>query len=494
MRGITEVERHQIATGMRWTVWLAAIALPMNVATSMLVARISPEAIGVYALLTVYGAIITAVCYFGGDTVVIRFTPLVDAELRFSFLASYYLLTCLTVLCVLAISAVHPGWLAYIFIEQVTPRWKLILLALAPFPIALSMLTACLKGLLEIRAAQLITRMLTVGAFAFYLGAYVAGQAWLSRSYHIVIWAVYLSLTMVAAIAALSVLLRLTPRQPTRLRLYFPAGFWRFAAHTQLVALVWFLLQRLDVLLIGNLGGLHLLGTYAAAAAIANIVLTINTFFTDPLLPCLSWYVGKQDLPSAESVFRTHARIAILSTTAVTCALLSFRTPLLLALGPAYSQLDALVTLTVALNGISAPGVLGAAVLSATGNQSRAVWLGMAQVVLFALLFWCVWPAFKLLGAGFAMGAAAIFASGAQLYLAGCSFPVQGAVRPYVCSAVAIAAVALTSVATNHLPLLLLLAGAWFIGFTFAAGYSLREFVKFASVFLPFRALRHSLT
>ena len=40
-----------IGTGMRWTLWLSLLALPFGYATSFLLARIGPEALGAFGVL-----------------------------------------------------------------------------------------------------------------------------------------------------------------------------------------------------------------------------------------------------------------------------------------------------------------------------------------------------------------------------------------------------------------------------------------------------------
>jgi hypothetical protein len=55
----------------------------------LLLARVSPETIGTYRLLSVYIGLVVAFLYFGGDTVVIKFAPECAAAGRASFFVSY---------------------------------------------------------------------------------------------------------------------------------------------------------------------------------------------------------------------------------------------------------------------------------------------------------------------------------------------------------------------------------------------------------------------
>ena len=98
---VPEHQRHRILSGMRWTVWLSAIAVPFSVAVNLLLARVGPETLGVYGLLSVYVTLTSAFLYFGGDTVVMRYIPECRPEERASFLVSY----------LAVIFAVMSGWL-----------------------------------------------------------------------------------------------------------------------------------------------------------------------------------------------------------------------------------------------------------------------------------------------------------------------------------------------------------------------------------------------
>src|SRR5258708_5876811 len=97
-------ERDRVLSGMRWSVWLSAIAVPFGAAINLLLARVGPETIGVYGLLSVYVGLITAFVYFGGDTVIIHFIPECKREDRSSFLVSYFLVVFVVLI----------GWLVFI--------------------------------------------------------------------------------------------------------------------------------------------------------------------------------------------------------------------------------------------------------------------------------------------------------------------------------------------------------------------------------------------
>jgi O-antigen/teichoic acid export membrane protein len=399
-------QRRRIVSGMRWTVWLMALAVPFSYGTSLVLARISPQAIGTYGLLTVYIGLVTALFYLGGDTVVIKFVPELDAEQRVPFLASYFLVICLALTPWLVVVRLWPGSLHYLFGESGGARFQTGVLCLSPIYIFFSLWTAALKGMLEIRWAQALMRTLTIASFLFYALLFFGARRILAEHYTGLIWGIYLGLTALISMVAWWHVLRLNRcrgRWPG-LRFFLPRGFWSYTFSTQQLGLVTFFIQRSDYLLMLNFGGLNALGQYVAISTIAMSIPLINNLFRDTLLPSLTNLIASRDLDAASEVLAVHIRILFLADAAATCGLILLAGPVTALLGPKYASLRSLVVLMVVLVGLSSPGAIGSAVLASVGKQQRAVWVGFGQLVLFAALFGSLWPRWHLLGAVLASG------------------------------------------------------------------------------------------
>src|SRR5262245_36494345 len=95
--GIAVATAHQherLASGMRWTLWLSLFTAPCGYASSIILARVSPEAIGTYGLLSLYVGVTSVFLFLGGPAVAIKFIPEIVPERRISFLLSYFLVAC----------------------------------------------------------------------------------------------------------------------------------------------------------------------------------------------------------------------------------------------------------------------------------------------------------------------------------------------------------------------------------------------------------------
>src|SRR5207253_9189781 len=137
-------------------------ALPFRAGTSVLLARIGPEVVGMYGLLSVYIAIVVCVLYLGGDVVIIKFIPECSLERRIPFLFSYFLIICFALTPWITVATLWPQATRFVFGGKASDEFRLAVVALAPIPIASAVVLAALKGMLEIRWSQVLTKSLPI--------------------------------------------------------------------------------------------------------------------------------------------------------------------------------------------------------------------------------------------------------------------------------------------------------------------------------------------
>jgi len=394
---------------MRWTVWLSAIAVPFSVAINLLLARVGPVTLGVYGLLSIYIALTSSFLYFGGDTVVMRFIPEYSREDCASFLVSY----------LIVILAVVSGWLVFAwfcpaamrlaFGESRGGRFNLLLLCLSIVPIAFAMVVASLKGMLEVQASQLLTKLLTFGSLVAFAAIFACDRSLLIYYPTTVIFSVYLGFSAVLGVIGAIKVVRLC-RTP-RLRWCLPAGFWRYAFSTQQVSVTAFLAHKLDYVLIVNFGGLKLLGEYVGVITVAAMVPMVSGFFMDTLLPALTNTVAARNYAGAAQVFMVHMRILFLVVTATSCAVMLLAVPATMVMGANYASLAGLIIFMAAAFGIASPGAFGGTLLASIGRQQLAAWVRIFNLVLFICLFFLLWRRWHLTGAVVSYGVALIISN-----------------------------------------------------------------------------------
>jgi O-antigen/teichoic acid export membrane protein len=486
---IPAVQRGRIVSGMRWTAWISLLGAPFGYAATILLARTSPEAIGTFGLLTVYIGIVLSLFYLGGDAVAIKFVPELDGEKRLCFLASYFLVVCLSVLPWLAASAIWPQKLHYLFGERSNPSFQLCLLALSPLPILASLLGAALKGMLEIVRAQILSRLTTILSFPLYAALFVFSRSTLAHSYTVIIFGCYMAASLLAVVLGARSLWNLNGWRNhwRRLRFFLPKGFWNYTLWLQQGSALGFFAARLDMILLVNFGGLALLGKYVAVITLAEATRLIGTYFIGTLLPSLTNTLAEGNLAGASAAFRIHMRILFVVCAAATCGLILLAHPITALLGNKYDGLAPLIMVIALFIGLCTPAGVGGTLLASFGKQRRGVYVVGGQIGLYLLLFALLWPRYGLIGAVLAYGVGWVISNAVLLVVARLSSPFAFSVlREYA----VFTAISVSSVLISHWKTLGLGSGlmVWAVMvslFPLLARYSLQECKALLHCFLP---------
>lgn len=490
MSAMPHETRGRILSGMRWTLWLSGLAVPFGFCTSLILARTSPEAIGTYGLLAVYVSVVSTMLYVGGDAVLIKFMPVVPADRRVSFLFSYFFVITGFFIGWVALAGLWPKGLHYVFGDQ-SSRLSFRILLAAPIYIFFLMVVATLKGLLEIRWAQVMLRLVTIGTFLVYAALFFFTRETLVAHYGWLVWAIFLGLSTLVAVFGAWHLFHLSGWNWSiaSLSFYLPAKFWRYMFATQQLSMVSFLASRLDFILIVNYGGLGTLGKYVAVSTVSSVIPVVNNLFVDTVLPSLTNLVAKENHEGASEVVAVYLRILFAVTAAVTCGLVLFSRLLTMMLGPKYHSLDIPVILMVLLFGLSAPGGAGGLLLSSVGKQQNAVWVGLAQMVTYVSLFLVMWPKFQLLGAILAYGTSELIFYVMLLYVAKRIVHIDFSFgREYL--SFAVVALASAIVAAWLKPGFLLATLGWtaaFLSYLILSRYTVKECIALTHCFIPSR-------
>ncbi len=486
---VPEAQRHRIISGMRWTVWLSVLAIPFSYGTTVILARTSPEAVGTWGLLGVYIGLSLGIFYLGGDAVAIKFVPELEPDKRLSFLTSYFLVICAAVVPWVAVGALWPQALQHILGKEAGPRFELLLLALSPITMMNSLVSAALKGILEIGWAQMIFRLATITSFIVYGGLFLFLRPTLARDYPLIIWVVYLALCLGGAVAGFLRLWRACGWRYhwRRFRFFLPRGFWPYTLSLQQLSALSFVTSRLDVLLLLNFGGLALLGKYVAVITLAEAIRLISFYFIGTLLPSLTNTLADGNNAGASSAFHMHMRVIFFVCNAATCGLVLLARPVTALFGPKYDGLSTLIVLVAVLVGISTPGGAGGTLLSAISKQQRAVYVSLGQVAVYASLFAFLWPRYRLTGAVLAYGIGWAVSNPCLLLVARLSSPFRfSVIRDYATFALVATASVLVSLWVRPGLFSGLLGWILLVGsFPLLARYRLSECKALINCFVP---------
>ena len=479
-------QRYRVLSGMRWTVWLSAVAAPLGACTNLLLARVSPETIGVYGLLSVYINLIASFLFFGSETVVIHFIPKCREEDRVSFLISYLLVILPALFGCLVIAHFFPETLRIVLSEGGGERFRFFVVCLAPLPIAYWMILAALKGMLDIGFSQMLGKLLSLCTLISYAGLYFAASPLLLRYPFEVIWTVYLLPVVVLGVIGAIRVIRLS--NSFRLRFYLPQGFWSYAFGCQQSAVASFMAYRLDYVLVLNYAGLEVLGRYVAVMAVAGLISLVNGSFMETLLPSLTNMLAARNTSGAAQVFMMHMRILFLVATAMSCGIMVLAVAATSVMGTKYLSVQGLIVLMAMVQGIANPGISGGTLLVSVGRQRLLTWSSVLHGVLLTGLFFILWPVLGLTGAVIAYAIALMVSCASMIGLAmriAPFFPsIIGLWFRAACVDIAVAVIALW-----WMPLGLASAAlTWvcaMILFLWLARYDLAELKEWAQMFSP---------
>lgn len=386
--------------GVRWTLWLAAVGLPLGFGTRLLLARAGPQVIGDFGALLLYIRFVATFLFFGGNAVAIRFLPCVAPARRRSFLSTYAAIVLLAFLPWLVLAAAWPRGLHYLLGDLGGPELERRLLWLAPIAIVFSLLTAALKALLRIREAQLLARLVTAGSFVAYVGLFFWARSALVTHTVALLWGVYFALAAAGAAGALRMLLRAMPRSaPGQPRWFLPAGFWPYTLGLQGNSAITFLSTQLDLILVLQWGGVRPLGMYIALMTLVAMTPTLLDVLLDSLLPALTNALASGGDRAADELAMTFGRLLFPCAFALATLLELFAAPLVRLFGSAYLGLVPWVRLAAPLAAIASASHLFGTLFSATGQPERLIGAHAGRVALFCCLFPMLWARWQLGGA-----------------------------------------------------------------------------------------------
>jgi O-antigen/teichoic acid export membrane protein len=405
-----------ISSSMRWTLWLSLLALPFSYATNVLLARIGPEALGTFGVLNIYIGIVFVFFFLGGCAVPMKFLPGMAADRRSSFLASYGLVILLSFLPWLILATWRPQLLHFLFGDAGTPHLQLQLIYLSPLCLAYLLMITSLKGILEMKWAQILDRGITFGLTLVLLLLLVCNPVWLKQHAANVVWLTYIGLTFLVAVAAFCRLISVGAFTG-RPRFWLPSRFWPYTLLLQANGFLSVLGSRLDYILILNIGGLARLGDYVAITSIAGVIPRIAGFVVDSLLPALTNCLSAGNVRSTTKVAEIHFRLIFPAVLGLSIALSLFVRPILAIMGQHYIQFAGLVQIACLGAAVQSFNGYNNTIFTATDRVRHGVIATAARCIAFAGSFWPLWTHLQLAGAVISWTIGELAYHAASLYL-----------------------------------------------------------------------------
>jgi len=168
LEGVDDHVRWQALRGVRWSILLNVVTIPLSFVTNTILGRSSPETLGYYGAIQIFTGAFQALLVPGGRDVFARFVPSLRREQRVAFMGSYvasvlpWLALCIgTVLAVPEVSRWVQGY--FMVPDLGLAAWA----AVAMFVFGFT--THFLYGVLEAPRAVVTLRAVIVGFFLWAL-------------------------------------------------------------------------------------------------------------------------------------------------------------------------------------------------------------------------------------------------------------------------------------------------------------------------------------
>jgi O-antigen/teichoic acid export membrane protein len=377
----------QIDHGVHVTFLLSLVALPLSYLTQVILARTSPEAVGIYGAILLWVAAALCFCYFGSNSVLIKFLPEVSPDGHLPFLLSYSVLVLGCTLLGVLPFVFSPHLFQLLAGRQLDSSVVPPLLVIALLNVFQQVLISSLKGLLELALAQVLTRIITVGCFVSFGGFFFLARSWFRAHLFAAIAGVHIAFMALSLLLGAFSVLRKLKFSPHVLRWHLPDRFWHFTVLTEISSIVTFLYSRLDQVMVLFYGSITGLGIYFVLAQLAVAIQLISGFFLDGVLPALTNVLARVGTDAARSVYYEAARLNQVIITGCTLALLCFSRLVLGTFGPQYFNHWQTYLILVTFSGINSLGSLNAQLMTATGRVSLLLCCQISQVLVFLMLF-----------------------------------------------------------------------------------------------------------
>jgi O-antigen/teichoic acid export membrane protein len=372
------IKRKSIS-GAKWTVLLSTLALPIGYVVNVILGRISPETLGIYALISVVVGFSGSFLLFGGNNVVQKYLPEIEDNQKIDFILTYSIIVTIISLLSILLMLIFPQILVYVTGSETSPDngfYYIIILILVS--IFFNLYTYMLSGLMEIKMASIINKITTYGNFPIFLFIFIFFPSYfLENNLHIIFLSFILFYSVGGLLAAVIVfknVLKLKQENltssniVTNFKLFLPKKFWSTSITVHLSTVMYYFSDKLDQILILNFFNLTQLGLYYAPLQIAILVRFIPSSLGNVLLPTFSNFLANNDLNSVKQWYSKIIKYNALITFPMAFIIIFFSKYILLLFGEEYlSNYYILVILTFLYStGIISP--LNNAIIIAKGK------------------------------------------------------------------------------------------------------------------------------
>ena len=377
--------------GAKWTLGLSLVVIPLSYGTNIILGRTSPEALGIYGFLTVLISVVATFFMFGGSQVIVRFLPQLESEKRSAFLFSYAILAFGVAVSLLFLVLLSPATLAYLTRSEIDVRFLPYLWVLVPIVLIQQISLAMLQAWMEIKWTSIVRKLTPILNFLCFLALVLFLRGYFAKHMFLFTIAVVIGSNVISLlVAGYQVWTKVIRQIELRLQVFFPQGFWYFAAIIHLSTVVIFILDNFDQAFVVSRFDLSELGLYRASLVTAQFVRWMPLVLTQTMLPLFSNLLAKREEQYIRVAYTRLTRYGVLGTSAIGLILILFSRQILGLFGEAYTASSSILVILSTVFILSAISTVNSSVIVATGRVGWGIVSGLigstAQIFLSLML------------------------------------------------------------------------------------------------------------
>lgn len=272
----------------------------------------------------------------GGAIVLSNYIPKANNDYeRLNIFYTYSVLTTI-MYCIFVIVLFSFPNVSNIFIGEMSKQNKIIsIFIMAPFFVAMIVISYLLTSLLEARISNIMSKINTLILPLGLIGLYFINKDYLLNNITLIVLIVY-SLSNVISIVIGLIYIRKNLKINTKPKLYIPNGFVSFTTYSFIQAIFTFLYRNIDKMFLLTLGNLNQLGFYQAIIAVLTAVEYLPSLLGNVTIPYFSSIIKHADKKIVVNSYEKIVRYMLLFLVSFTLGVMAISEFIMLTFGEEY--------------------------------------------------------------------------------------------------------------------------------------------------------------
>jgi O-antigen/teichoic acid export membrane protein len=340
----TEIKKRSIK-GAKWLIVMNGFGMPAAFLIALMLGRVGPEALGIYALAQILIGVITTFVVYGGPPVLSVFMPkITNAEDRGRFVFSYLMILIMAMAAVLSLFWLFPKAFEFLLQRKFDMRNYGWFVLLSLVIVATETFANAASGLMLIKVTAIARQMmrtvlLPLVAFLFFFKREILIDYGMSC-----ILGGFLVGYLAAAVISIVGIIR-EPRFKMRPGWLLPPGFWAFSIATMGTTVFSFLYTNFDRMAVLSIQDIVGLGVYQAVLSVVALLERIPTLLLSSIIPTFSHLQAKEDQTTFQRSFDFLCRWSVFQVSFPAMVIIAFSPQVLGAFGATYVKYDYLLGL-----------------------------------------------------------------------------------------------------------------------------------------------------